>query len=259
MAQWWTSNRAGDNDSASVTSTSGPHLRSLGVICELQSEYAEYYELEFLHLMRDYATDLWPSLSGGHDADCLDMTRRLYVALELDEKAIMDLMLLAQSGEVGRAEYNHVMWKLITEVAIEPPYRDLNRKVSQMVLNARTHFDRPPAQEWGERKAWGWASLMKPRFWDWSPCAVPVEYLNGDKMVLTGSGGMPLEPPWCYEKELRLPLPPLHMFGPQNLDLKRDPRPSEEKQKRDDPRERGHQEGWRSRVHHGGSSSSGAK
>ena len=256
MAAWWTHNRLTDDDSASRTSaiTCGPQnvpLRSLGVICEAQSEYAEYYELEFLHLMREYATDLWPSLSGGHNEDCEGMTKRLYLALEIDEKGIMDLMLLAQSGEVGRAEYNYIMWRLITDVALNTPYMDLNKKISQMVLNARKHFERPPTKNWEDRHGWGWASYLLPGHWEWSPCAVPKEYLDGDEMVLTGDGGMPLEPPHCYSQELRVPLSCYNMEGPEKLDLTRDPRPATE-QRQDEP----HHAGWRSRSQYGGSKSS---
>ena len=64
---------------------------------------------------------------------------------------------------------------------------------------------------------------------------MPDEYLKGDEQVLTGDGGMPLEPPWCYEEALRKPFPRLRMEGPQNLDLRRDPRPAQEKKKPNDP------------------------
>ena len=255
MANFWGQNHVGPTDACSTgtqTARNGPHrphLRSIGVLIEKEHEFAAYFELEFLHLMKQYATDMWPSVSGGDDQDSLDLTKKLYVALELDEKAIMDLMLLAQSGEVGRAEYNYLVWKLITEIAIEPPYKDLSHKVSQMALIARGHFDRPPAQNWGLRAEWGWSYLMKPRFWDWSPCAVPDEYLRGDEQVLTGEGGMPFEPPWCYKEDLRKPFPHFRMVGPQDLDLTRDPRPAEERNEPDASplNPDGPHEGWRSR------------
>ena len=66
--------------------------------------------------------------------------------LELVNKAKRDLFLIAQSGPVGRAQANKVLWKTLTGPALEPDYPDLSNMVTHEVYKARKTFDRPLAR-----------------------------------------------------------------------------------------------------------------
>ena len=57
-----------------------------------------------------------------------------------------DLFLMAQSGPVGRAQANKVLWKTLPGPALEPDYPDLSNMVAHEVYKARKTFDRPLAR-----------------------------------------------------------------------------------------------------------------
>ena len=104
-------------------------------------------------------------------------------------------MLLAQSGEVGRAWANRLMFKMLSEWALDDTYKDLSNKVSSEVMWSRMEFDRPPG---GHQHLiwWRWHRLetLGPKVKHWGPRSGP----QGRFDVHTGPGGTPLPPPQCW-------------------------------------------------------------
>ena len=139
-------------------------------------------------------TDDWPIIQGGRDEQALRLWMEIFETLELDRKSIVDIMILAHSGEVGRAEANEVLWEILSVWALKDDYMDLSHKVSSLVNRARRNIDRPPRGhrdlEW-----WQWSCYWEPRAPHWGPRAAPAPGAR----VLTGHGGEPLQPPLCWE------------------------------------------------------------
>ena len=73
-------------------------------------------------------TDYWVHIQGGSDYDTSKYIWEVFQLLELDRKAIRDLMLLAHCGVVGRTAFNEVMWALLSEHGLQSEYKDLSRK-----------------------------------------------------------------------------------------------------------------------------------
>ena len=118
----------------------------------------------------------------------------IFLVLELDKKAQLDLMLLAQSGLPGKCCcFNELLWRLLSRWAVDPTYQDLSHKVSSEVNWIRRTFDRPPR---GHRDLWWgrWSAYDVPGNAKWSPLTAPT----GAYTVRTGPGGLPLEPPDCW-------------------------------------------------------------
>ena len=115
--------------------------------------------------------------------------------LELDNKAKRDLFLMAQSGPVGRAQANKVLWKTLPGPALEPDYPDLSNLVTPEVCKARETFDRPPRQnpdlEW-----WSWSSYTQLAQQDLKWCASEVP--RRAWRLQLGEGGKPLVLPACW-------------------------------------------------------------
>ena len=113
--------------------------------------------------------------------------------LELDSKAMWDLMLLAHQGESGRVEANEILWVLLSETALDPQYRDMSNKTSSLVGKARRHLDRPPARH-ADREFWTWSHYWEPRNPAFAPSAVPVPPFR----ICTTREGRPVAPPDCW-------------------------------------------------------------
>ena len=107
---------------------------------------------------------------------------------------------MAQSGPVGRAQANKVLWKTLTGPALEPDYPDLSNLVTHEVYKARKTFDRPPRQnpdlEW-----WPWSSYTQLAQQDLKWCASEVP--RGAWNLQMGEGGKPLAPPACWVPKVR--------------------------------------------------------
>ena len=59
------------------------------------------------------------------------------------------MFLLAQSGQVGRAHANKILWQLLSGPALDPLYADLSNLVTHEVYKARENFDWPPSRAQG--------------------------------------------------------------------------------------------------------------
>ena len=120
--------------------------------------------------------------------------------LELDKKAQLDLMVLAQSGPVGRCHANKVMWDLMANWALVRTYQDLSNKVSNDVTWAFKDFHRPPPGH-QDLAWWRWKFYKEP--------GLKVEHFSplhkkkvSDCSVAIGEGGEPKPPPHCWQEEV---------------------------------------------------------
>ena len=161
----------------------------------LGDPYFAYFEHQHLRFLHTSLTRDWYILQGGSDAVSLEKWDMCLKYVELDRKAKVDLMLLAQSGLPGRTLANKILWYLLSEWALEPDYEDLSHKVTREVAKARQTFDRPPA---GGKDLvwWRWWRLEDPHHSDerFSPKSVP----RGRWYLRMGPGQKPLAPPECW-------------------------------------------------------------
>ena len=171
------------------------NLTTLGWLKHLNDPYFEYFEYHYLKVIHRFLTDRWWILQSGFDEEALQEWMQVMKVLELDKKATMDLILLAQSGLPGRCKANEVLFQLLSKEALDPTYEDLSHKVSNAVGWARRSFDRPP-REHGDLKWWWWTCYDEPYARDlrWSPLQVP----RGVWTLQQGPGGRPLAPPGCW-------------------------------------------------------------
>ena len=154
--------------------------------------YWEHYYLKFLHKS---LTTNWRLIMYGADARAERLWWEIFQVLELDRKSQLDLLMLAQSGQVGRAYANKILWDLLSDWALEGEYRDLSNKVSSDVGWARRNFDRPPRTSW-DLEWWAWAAYQVPRegMVPWDPTSLPPQRWD----LRLGPGGEPLPPPECW-------------------------------------------------------------
>ena len=170
-------------------------LTTLGWLKYMHDPSFEHFEWHYLKFLHKCLTTKWYTIQFGFDVEALNLWYLVFKVLELDQKAQLDLMLLVQSGHIGRGHANKLMWDLMSNWALIDSYEDLSNKVSNQVGRARRNFDRPPAchrdADW-----WDWSSydettkLME----HWSPLKVP----QGSWDLSMGKDGEPLPPPWCW-------------------------------------------------------------
>ena len=169
-------------------------LTTLGWLKYLKDPHFSYFEHLYLKFLHRCLTTDWHILQGRVDDEALQMWIHILRILELDRKAKVDLMLLAQSGLVGRTYANKILWKLLSNWALDPNYEDLSHKVSSEVGWARRSFDRPPKNH-RDLQWWRWSSY-EDLGWNsrWSPREVPTKRWD----LVMGPGGEPLQPPQCW-------------------------------------------------------------
>ena len=169
---------------------------TLGYLKTIGHPNFRFYEFTYLKFIHRCLTVDWGLIQRGIDQETegLGLWMKIFLALELDTKAQQDLMLLAQSGLVGRAEANMVMWNFLSSWALKPEYLDLSNIVTNMVGKHRRFIDRAPKKAIEDYNTWKWSKYRDPREPAWSPLAVPR---NG-WTIRHGSGGEPLAPPMCW-------------------------------------------------------------
>ena len=165
---------------------------TLGFLKKVNHPCAEFYEHWHLKFIYKCLTDDWGLIQGGSDPRARTKWQEVMQHLELDRKAMVDLFLLAHSGEAGRAEANEILWSLLSIWALKPEYEDLSHKTSSLVKRARRFIDRPPRTH-DDRLSWCWKKTWEPRHPEFMPSAVPRDY-----SVVKGPGGVPLAPPQCW-------------------------------------------------------------
>ena len=165
---------------------------TLGLLKQQGHWQFEFLEWWYLVFIRECLTTYWGIIQRGSGAQALERWNLIFLVLELDRKAQLDLMLLAHTGLAGRAEANEILWDLLSIWALKDDYLDLSHKVTSMVGRARRNLDRPPRNH-PDREWWTWTCYWEPRRPSWSPRAVPDHY-----EVITGPNGEPLAPPACF-------------------------------------------------------------
>jgi hypothetical protein len=167
-------------------------LTTLGWLRHLEDPGFQYFEWQYLQQIHRFLTEKWWILQSGVDERALEEWMKVMRILELDLKARRDLFLLLQSGVVGRAHANKLLWTLLTGPALEPKYEDLSNLVTHLVYRARRDFDRPPRQH-GDMSWWWWTCYenLYKKDMRWHPQAVP----SGTWHIVTGPANEPLPPP----------------------------------------------------------------
>ena len=157
----------------------------------------KYWEWRYLKFIHTTLTEHWHLVQGDWPESKL-MWKKMFEVLELDDKAIKDIMLLAHSEQVGRAEANEILWRLLTGEALNPDYKDLSHLVTKLCKEAKKNIDGPP--NWHHHNEWwSWEKYIVVRNRQFDPVRCPRE---GDKfVVITGEGGEPLEPPRCWKRK----------------------------------------------------------
>ena len=171
-------------------------LTTLGWLKHVESPVFPWFEWHYLKFLHKCLTDYWWLIQGGSDERAMELWHKVFLVLELDRKAQVDIMLLAQSGLVGRSVANELMWDLMSTWALVDCYEDLSHKVSYEIKWRRRTFDRPPRGH-GDLVWWRWSSYDLPRYDRWDPRSVPRVYWQ----LATGPGGRPLPPPACWGPE----------------------------------------------------------
>ena len=200
--QWWASmpdaapSQAQQN--IGQTSTWTPPkvtLTTLGWLKYLDDPSFQHFEWHYLKFLHKCLTTKWYTIQFGVDDEALNLWYLVFKVLELDQKAQLDLMLLVQSGHIGRGHANQLMWDLMAYWALDDTYEDLSHKVSNQVGWARKAFDRPPV---GHRDAewWSWKAYDVPtkQMEPWCPTKRP----QGSWDLRMGVDGEPFPPPWCW-------------------------------------------------------------
>lgn len=170
-------------------------LTTLGWLKHLDDPAAPWWEFQYLKCIHRFLTLRWWILQGGANDEALEEWLLVMQVLELDMKATRDLFLLLQSGIVGRAHANKLLWNLLSGPALEPHYVDLSNLVTHMVYKARKDFDRPP-REHADMAWWWWTcyEILYRKDRKWAPDEVPAARWT----LSMGPGGRPQQPPECW-------------------------------------------------------------
>ena len=172
----------------------GLRYRTLGILKQRNDPFFEYFEYGFMSWLYTVLTRQWGLVQSGFDHRANSVWHDIMLHLELDRKACVDLMLLAQLGIAGRAAANEVLWEMLTMWALTPEYLDLSHKVTPLVYRHRSWIERPPFDH-RDLGTWKWERCAVPRNPHFDPRAVPPPpYVH-----VTGPSGEILAPPQCFE------------------------------------------------------------
>ena len=198
--QWWASRPDAEPAQAqqNIWKTWQPPkvtLTTLGWLKFLDEPPFEHFEWHYLKFLHQCLTTKWYTIQFGVDDEALKLWYLVFKVLELDQKAQLDLMLLAQSGHIGRGHANKIMWGLMSNWALDDIYEDLSHKVSNAVGCTRRLFDRPPADH-RDAEYWSWERYDVPvkNMVPWCPKNTP----KGQWDLRRGKDGEPFPPPWCW-------------------------------------------------------------
>ena len=125
--------------------------------------------------------------------------------LDLDEFSMRGFYLLLQSGLVGRAAANKLLWDVLSMWALDDPQEDLSNLVTHEVNVGRRVFD-IPIQSLMESSGWSWDRMRnsdKDRE-AFRPEVVPSRGEHWERRMDLGNN-VPLPPPACFG---RLPQDP---------------------------------------------------
>ena len=123
--------------------------------------------MKFLHRN---LTHNWYIIQFGVDLQAKQLWWEICQVLELDRKSQRDLLILAHTGAHGRAHASRILWKLMSDWALQVPYKDLSHLVSHEVNMARKNLDRPPRLH-PDLNWWALSCYTDPPVWmfQWNP------------------------------------------------------------------------------------------
>ena len=135
---------AGDEGLPKHTPANAP-LNTLGVLKKMGHPSYEFLRHSYNHVVFQALTKDWHMYQGGNSQKATFMLLALFETLELDRRAVRSYFLLAQSGDVGRALANQLLWNLLTGPAMHPDHLDLSAWVTTFAKHQRQRYlDRPP-------------------------------------------------------------------------------------------------------------------
>ena len=170
-------------------------MTTLGWLKFMEDPAYLYFEWQYRQQIHMFLTEKWWILQSGWGEDALKLWLLVMKVLEFDLKSMRDMFLLLQTGFVGRAHANKVLWHLLSGPALDGQHKDLNNLVTNMIYKARRDFDRPP-REHRDLSWWSWScyQYLYNRDKPWGPDQVPDRYW----VLSMGPGGRPLPPPRCW-------------------------------------------------------------
>ena len=178
--------------------------RLLGLLKEAGGPHFEYFELEYLKWVRQTLTEEWHIVHSGYNVEATNKWVEIFLGLELDQIAQMDLVLLSQQSASGRALANEVLWEALTTVALHRTYEDISNWVTRKCHQFRKRLDRPPKSH-RDRGTWSWDNYSSEEHSPFSPSEVPPD---AHRWMNTGPGGAPLRPPECWQRPAHGPAGP---------------------------------------------------
>ena len=104
----------------------------------------KYVAFWYLKCIKKRLTEDWALIQGGQDDYAMQKWIDIFVLLEVDLKAQTELMILAQSGPVGRTCANKFLWDMLSIWCLRYDDQDLSRTLSSEVGQMRLQFDSPP-------------------------------------------------------------------------------------------------------------------
>ena len=167
--------------------------RSLGYLKMSKHKLFKHLEYQYLTQCHEILTEHWYLVQGGFDEQAIKLWRQIFLLLELDLKAQVDLILLAQLSEGARASANELIWDLLSHHGLRTDYKDLSNLVSLKVKLLRRSFDRPPHDSL-DRPKWTWKHYSQIHNEDWGHRKAP----GGPCVIRTGPGDVPLPPTRCW-------------------------------------------------------------
>ena len=198
--EWWNRAEQGQEEPQGAWVPPDPQKRftTLGLLKHVGSPWFAYLEFWYLLTIREFLTIHRETCQTGNDVEAIKLWHLACLLLELDHKAVVGLMLLCHSGLHGRTLANEILWKLLSEYALQRTYEDLSHKCTNMVGWARRDMDRPPRTS-RDRLWWRWRNISNPQRPQWSPRAPPER-----ATYLCASEGLPQAPPACWGPPERL-------------------------------------------------------
>ena len=170
--------------------------RLLGLLKDSGDPHFRYFEIQYLQWIYKVLTDDWALVQEGASMEATNKWVEVFMGLELDQVAQMDMALLAQQSTSGRALANQILWEGLTTVALSRDYEDLSSWFTSRCNEYRKRLDRPPKNH-RDRGSWNWERYSSENHNRFSPMVVPREQ---HRWASVGTNGEPLMPPRCWQR-----------------------------------------------------------
>ena len=116
-----------------------------------------------LSLIKRAMEDLWWIIQAKSNSEALEYAYSLLVLLDLDRKSMQAWFCCANSGRVGRAVANKILWDALVLASSAEIPRDLSHWVTSQITIGRKTFDMPPVNSKtnDEIKYWTWDKMRR--------------------------------------------------------------------------------------------------